>query len=93
MKQHVLRLLGIYQDYRALRPDVCRFHPTCSHYASEAVTEHGVTKGAWLAFRRVLRCNPFGSYGYDPVPQPMLTASRGPQVDAVRANAVRKQRV
>ena len=46
----------------------CRFSPTCSHYAEEAVRTHGAIKGVLLAFRRVLRCNPFGRGGLDPVP-------------------------
>lgn len=46
----------------------CRFHPTCSEYAMQAVREHGAIRGLWLAFRRVLRCNPWGGQGYDPVP-------------------------
>lgn len=46
----------------------CRFHPSCSHYASEAVTRHGPLRGSVLASRRVLRCHPFGGQGFDPVP-------------------------
>ncbi len=46
----------------------CRFHPTCSAYAIEAVERHGALKGAWLAVWRVLRCHPFNPGGYDPVP-------------------------
>jgi putative membrane protein insertion efficiency factor len=46
----------------------CRFYPTCSAYASEAVTRHGVQQGLWLAFKRLLRCRPFHPGGYDPVP-------------------------
>ncbi|HEY3321913.1 MAG TPA: membrane protein insertion efficiency factor YidD [Planctomycetota bacterium] len=46
----------------------CRFTPTCSVYAIEAVQEHGVLKGWWLAFRRVARCHPFCAGGHDPVP-------------------------
>jgi putative membrane protein insertion efficiency factor len=46
----------------------CRFEPSCSHYAAEAVARHGVARGAWLALRRLLRCHPFGGCGYDPVP-------------------------
>ena len=46
----------------------CRFLPTCSHYAVEAVERHGAVKGGWLAFRRILRCHPFAAAGYDPVP-------------------------
>ena len=46
----------------------CRYYPTCSEYAVEAIQVHGPLKGGWLAFRRILRCNPFGGWGYDPVP-------------------------
>lgn len=46
----------------------CRYSPSCSHYAQQALTTHGAIKGAWLTTRRVLRCNPFGHSGYDPVP-------------------------
>lgn len=46
----------------------CRFHPTCSHYAEEAIVLHGVIKGSYLATSRVLRCHPFNPGGFDPVP-------------------------
>ena len=46
----------------------CRFHPTCSHYAAEAVRTHGALAGAWLAVRRLLRCTPLHAGGFDPVP-------------------------
>jgi len=46
----------------------CRFHPSCSHYAAEAVTTHGTIKGAWLTARRLIKCTPFHSGGLDPVP-------------------------
>lgn len=61
--------LRVYQA--AVSPllwSTCRFHPTCSQYASEAVELHGVLRGSWLALRRLLRCRPFGGSGYDPVP-------------------------
>ena len=45
----------------------CRFAPSCSHYAQEAIAQHGA-KGVWLTLRRLLRCHPFGGTGYDPVP-------------------------
>lgn len=65
-------LLTVISFYRrrispALPPS-CRFTPTCSAYAQEAVERHGAGRGAWLALRRIVRCNPFGGSGYDPVP-------------------------
>jgi putative membrane protein insertion efficiency factor len=48
----------------------CRFTPSCSAYALEAVRQHGAVRGAWLALRRVGRCHPWGGYGEDPVPRP-----------------------
>lgn len=49
-------------------PAACRFTPTCSQYALEAIKKHGPFKGLWLAIRRILRCHPWGGSGYDPVP-------------------------
>lgn len=51
-----------------LKPPMCRFHPTCSEYASQAVLAHGIVRGSALALWRVLRCHPFAKGGYDPVP-------------------------
>lgn len=50
-----------------LMPPVCRFTPTCSHYFVEAVEKKGVIRGTWMGLKRILRCNPFGRSGYDPV--------------------------
>ena len=47
----------------------CRFQPTCSSYATEAITVHGGLKGGWLAAKRILKCHPWGGFGYDPVPK------------------------
>jgi uncharacterized protein len=47
----------------------CRFAPSCSHYAQEAITRHGVVKGSFLSLKRLSRCHPLGRDGYDPVPQ------------------------
>lgn len=52
-----------------LLPMSCRFAPSCSHYAAEAVAEHGGLVGGWLALRRLVRCHPWGGAGYDPVPK------------------------
>ncbi len=49
-------------------PPTCRFTPTCSEYAVEAITKYGPAKGLWLAVKRLLRCHPWGGSGYDPVP-------------------------
>jgi putative membrane protein insertion efficiency factor len=48
----------------------CRFEPSCSAYALEALAQHGAIRGSWLALKRIARCHPFGGHGYDPVPAP-----------------------
>lgn len=58
-----------YQKFISpLTPPSCRFTPTCSQYAVEALRKHGPVKGLWLAIRRILRCHSWGGSGYDPVP-------------------------
>lgn len=53
-----------------LFPPACRHVPTCSQYTIEALRIHGPLKGLWLAFKRIIRCHPWGTHGYDPVPPP-----------------------
>jgi putative membrane protein insertion efficiency factor len=67
-----LALKGLVHLYRwTLSPFIghgCRFRPTCSEYAIEAINHHGGLKGGWLAVRRLARCHPWGGAGFDPVP-------------------------
>ena len=66
----MLAMIRFYQKYISPNtPPSCRFMPTCSAYAVQAITKYGALKGGWLTFKRLLRCNPFykGNY-YDPVP-------------------------
>jgi putative membrane protein insertion efficiency factor len=66
-------LVRAYRALTAGRPSPCRFEPTCSAYALEALHEHGACRGSFLAVRRIGRCHPWGRYGYDPVPERRLT--------------------
>ena len=65
-------LVGFIRGYQLVLSPIlgprCRHLPTCSEYAAEAVARHGVWRGGWLALRRIVRCNPWGTSGYDPVP-------------------------
>ena len=66
----LLAMIRIYQNTlsRGLPANTCRFYPSCSHYGYQAVFKYGFLKGSWMAIKRLLRCNPFNSGGYDPVP-------------------------
>jgi putative membrane protein insertion efficiency factor len=69
-QRRLLHWIDVYQSAYSGRPSPCRFSPTCSHYAHEAITVHGSRRGLWLTIRRLARCHPFGKSGYDPVPEP-----------------------
>ena len=65
----MLALIAFYRTcISPLLPPACRYTPTCSQYAKEAIQKYGPFKGGWLALKRILRCNPWGGSGYDPVP-------------------------
>lgn len=65
----MLALIRLYRrGISPFTPPSCRFTPTCSAYAEEAVGRYGAWRGGWLALRRLLKCHPFGPSGYDPVP-------------------------
>jgi putative membrane protein insertion efficiency factor len=67
----VLQVLRAYKwAISPLLPPACRYVPTCSEYAIEAVERYGAVRGAWMSFARILRCHPFSRSGYDPVVKP-----------------------
>ncbi|MDO5441743.1 MAG: membrane protein insertion efficiency factor YidD [Bacillota bacterium] len=69
MKSFLIVLISFYRSYISPRfPSSCRYTPTCSEYALEAIQKYGALKGGWLAFKRILRCHPGKPGGYDPVP-------------------------
>ncbi|MEY4464244.1 MAG: hypothetical protein RLZZ81_1215 [Pseudomonadota bacterium] len=69
MTRILLLLLKFYQYFISpLLGNNCRFHPTCSEYAKEAIATHGTLKGLWLTFKRIIKCQPFCNSGYDAVP-------------------------
>lgn len=68
-KKFILMLIRFYKrEISPMLPPSCRFTPTCSEYAMQAVEKYGAVKGGYLALHRILRCNPFHKGGYDPVP-------------------------
>lgn len=69
MRWLVIAAITVYRHTLSrLLPPTCRFHPSCSAYAQEALRRHGLGRGLWLAVRRICRCHPFHPGGYDPVP-------------------------
>ncbi len=77
MKQLLILLVRAYQvALSPLLPAACRYHPTCSQYAVEALEKHGALRGGWLAMKRIARCRPFRAGGFDPVPEPPSASPR-----------------
>lgn len=68
MKKISIKLIKIYQKIPLKTHNYCRFYPTCSNYAIEAIEKYGFIKGWYLSIKRILKCHPFGKKGYDPVP-------------------------
>ena len=69
LSKMLLLTIKFYQQcISPFTPAACRYTPTCSQYAKGAIVKYGPFKGTWLAVKRILRCNPFGGHGYDPVP-------------------------
>jgi len=77
MKKIIVLLIGFYKKYISpLKPATCRFYPTCSEYAAQALKKYGFLKGLWLSVGRMLRCHPFNPGGYDPLPDSFRVCSR-----------------
>ena len=80
MKPRVV-LVGVLRGYKRfvspLLPPACRFHPSCSVYAAEAIDRHGVVRGGWMAARRLSRCHPWNEGGFDPVPEVVSRTREG----------------
>lgn len=69
MKKLLIKLIKLYQITPLKSHNACRHQPTCSNYMIQAIELHGVFKGLYLGTKRILKCNPLGTYGYDPVPE------------------------
>ncbi|MHB1520408.1 MAG: membrane protein insertion efficiency factor YidD [Ferrimicrobium sp.] len=76
----MVKMINGYQVLRQGRPSPCRYTPSCSEYTKEAIQEYGGIKGTWLGVRRIVRCNPFGSSGYDPVPPKRQVSKHGREI-------------
>ncbi len=69
MKKVLIKMIELYQLMPLHSHSMCRFQPTCSEYTKIAIQEYGSFKGSLMGFKRILKCHPFGKYGYDPVPK------------------------
>lgn len=93
IRQMLLAILGFYQRWlspaiHVLSPWGCRYRPTCSEYAIEAVSLHGTARGSLMAMRRLLRCHPLARSGFDPVPLP-VDCPHTPEADRLSARPAR----
>ena len=69
MKKPLVKMIDIYQQMPLHSHSLCRFYPTCSEYMKQAVLKYGTMRGFGLGMKRLLKCHPFGKYGYDPIPE------------------------
>ena len=77
MKKIAILLIRIYRfTFSALFGRACRYQPTCSSYTEEAITRFGLWRGGWMGLARIVRCNPLGASGYDPVPAELPARAR-----------------
>ena len=77
MKWLLLKLIRFYQLFLSpVLGSSCRFEPTCSSYAHEAIVKHGAVKGLWLGIKRIGKCHPWGKDGYDPVPDKKIAKNK-----------------
>jgi putative membrane protein insertion efficiency factor len=74
-------MVRLYRTLTAARPSPCRFDPTCSAYALDALELHGAVRGSWLAVRRIGRCHPWGGQGWDPVPRDLRNTDLRPKAE------------
>jgi len=78
MRKALQQPIRFYQKFISpLKPPTCRFYPTCSHYALEALETHGALRGSWLTAKRLVKCHPFHPGGFDPVPPAAGADARG----------------
>jgi uncharacterized protein len=77
----LVQIIRGYQSVSKYTPSVCRFTPSCSEYAVQAITIHGAGQGVWLGFCRICRCHPFHPGGFDPVPEAIETQAAEKTID------------